>query len=548
EVTGPYGAGTVYTLPSANLPLIRMGIALKATRLGQLLAGLIGSARTGKDAPGVWRGLEMFLESQVRADATDLEAVYRNYEKNLRDISRVARKGGARVLFSTVGSNLKDSPPFASLHRPDLTEAQLKEWDGIYAQGVEHESAGDYTEAVKRYLAAAEIDDRYADLHFRLGRCYWAKGEYDNATDRYIRALDLDTLRFRADTRINSIVRDVAGIGTDKGIYLADAAKAFEDSSDHQTPGEELFYEHVHLNFEGTYLLAKTIFEQVQKIVPQQWATRQAVGESTILSQAECAARLAYTDWDKHTSADRILNGFIRKPPFTNQLYQRERLTRMSRDVETLKSNLTPETLALSSQQYRQAIEDQPGDWRLYWKYGKLLAEGLRDYRGAAEQFRVVRRLVPHSHLGHTAMGAVLRGLGDYENMIAEYLKAIKLKADSADSHYYVGWGYRKQGKTDLAEQYYSEAIRLQPDYVPACNDLAEILYRKGKLDEAVATYRRGLIFSPDSPILHGNLGMFLSKQGHTDEAIRELRKALELDPASAKIRKMLESVSKTRD
>ena len=43
EVTGPYGAGTVYTLPLANLSVIRTGIALKATRMGQLLTNLADS-------------------------------------------------------------------------------------------------------------------------------------------------------------------------------------------------------------------------------------------------------------------------------------------------------------------------------------------------------------------------------------------------------------------------------------------------------------------------------------------------------------------------
>ena len=38
EVVGPYGAGTVFSPISSSLPLIRMGIALKATRLGQLLS------------------------------------------------------------------------------------------------------------------------------------------------------------------------------------------------------------------------------------------------------------------------------------------------------------------------------------------------------------------------------------------------------------------------------------------------------------------------------------------------------------------------------
>lgn len=548
EVTGPYGAGTVYTPPSGNLPIIRMAIALKATRLGQLLAGMVKSMGTGSSAPRVWRGLEMFLANQVRADAPALEAVYRNYEKNLQDISRVARKSGAKILFSTVGSNLKDSPPFASLHRPDLTNAELKEWDGAYHQGVERESAGDYAEAIERYLAAARIDDRYADLQFRLGRCHWARGGYDQARDRYIQARELDTLRFRADARINSIIRDVADNKTNKGVYLADAAGTFEENSDHETPGEELFYEHVHLNFDGTYLLAKTILEQVQRMVPQEWTKREDADKRPVPTRDECATRLAYTDWDKHAAADKILDGFIKKLPFTNQLYQRERVERMEQDVEALKITLTPEVLARSAAEHRWAIQKSPGDWRLHWKYGKLLTESLKDYQAAAEQYRLVQKLVPHSHLGHTAMGAVSRGLGDLDKVIAEYLEAIRIKPTSIDAHYYVAWAYYKQGKIDLAQEYYSKTRRLQPAYVPAYNDMAEILYRQGKVGEAIEICREGLLFSPKSSILHGNLGMLLNRLGRKDEAVKELRIALELDPNSGKIRKMLDAVLRTQN
>jgi len=187
EVTGPYGAGTVYTRPSVNLSLVRLGIALKGTRLGQLLAGVVESAGAAKGTPKVWRGLEMYLDNQVRADSPNLEAVYANYEKNLRDIGHVARKGGAEIVFCTVASNLKDCPPFASLHRSDLTAAEREEWRDIYGQGVELESTGDHAGAVERYLSAAQIDPLYADLQFRLGRCYWAQGEYEKAI-----ALNLD--------------------------------------------------------------------------------------------------------------------------------------------------------------------------------------------------------------------------------------------------------------------------------------------------------------------------------------------------------------------
>lgn len=541
EVTGPYGAGTVYTKPSVNLPLVRLSIALKGTRLGQLITGLFESVGTGKGGPKIWRGLEMFLDNQVRAGSTNLQAVYRNYEQNLRDISQAARKCGADIIFCTVGANLKDCPPFASLHRPDLTDAEKKEWQEIYEQGIKHESADDYAGAVERYLTAGEIDDAYADLHFRLGRCYWAEGEYEKARLRYVKARELDTLRFRADNRINEAIRKVAGSKVDEGVYLADTAGFLEQNSPHNTTGEELFYEHVHLNFKGTYLLAEAIYDQLRKIVPQKASQR------PLLSEAECAERLAYTGWDRHEAAVRILDGFIRKPPFTNQLYHQDQVKQMEQNIESLKVHLTPEALETAAAEYRRAIAGAPEDWVLHWKYGKLLAEDLKEYPAAAEQYRLVQRLVPHSHQGHTAMGAVYRGMGDLDSAIAQYQEAIRIKPTCIEAHYYLAWAYMKQNKMDLAKEYFSRTIQLQPDYMPAYNDLAEILYRRGRIDEAIETCRRGLVFSPNSSLLHGNLGMLLNMKGRREEAIKELRIALDLDPDSARIRQLLDAVLEAR-
>jgi len=545
EVTGPYGTGTVYTLPLANLSVIRIGIALKATRLGQLLTSLLELVGAEKDLPKVWRGLEMFLNNQVRADDPHLETVYQNFQRNLKDIRHIACKSGTKIIFCTVGSNLKDSPPFASLHRLDLTEMERRKWDEIYHQGAEHELAGDYAEAVERYLAAAQIDDCYADLQFRLGRCYWAMAEYDKAREKYIRALELDTLRFRADTRINKIIRDVARDKAAESIYLVDIASVFEKNSPHETPGEELFYEHVHLSFKGTYLLAKTVFEQAQKILPPDWTKRQKANKHPILTKAECAERLAYTDWDRHVIADRILSGFIKEPPFTNQLYHEELVRQMEQNLEALRIYLAPEALGRAAVQYRQAIQKAPSDWRLRWKYGKLLTEGLKDFQAAAEQYRLVQKCLPHSYVGCTALGAVSRGLGDLDEVIAQYLEAIRIKPTCGDAHYYVAWAYQKQGRMDKAKEYYSKTLRLQPDYMPAYNNLAEILYRQGRVDEGVEVYRKGLLFVPDSSILHCNLSVLLNRQGHRREAIKEIQTALQIDPNSTKIRKVLESILK---
>ena len=547
EVVGPYGAGTVFAPLAPYLSLIRAGIALKATRLGQLLTNLLELAGADTNRPTSWRGLEMFLEEQIRVDDRRIETVYQHFERNLKDISRIACKSGARIIFCTVGSSLKDCPPFASLHRSSLTETEKKKWDEIYQQGVAYETAGKYAEAVGRYLVAAEIDDCYADLQFRLGRCYWAMGEYEKARDKYIKARELDTLRFRADNRTNEIIRDVAGEKNVEGVYLVDAVKISEKNSPHEVPGEELFYEHVHLNFKGTYLLAKTIFEQVEQILPK-WVRIQKADKRSFLTGAQCAQRLTYTDWDRYRVTDKVLNSFIKKAPFTNQLYHEELVGLMEQTVKTLKVNLTADVLQEAAAQYRRAIQNDTKDWYLHYKYGKLLAEDLKNYRSAAEQFRLVQDYFPHSYTGYNALGSVLRGLGDLDGAIDQYLKVIRIKPTCAEAHYYLGLMYQRQGQFDKAVKYYSKAVRLQPDGVPACNNLGEILFQQGKIDEAVKVCRKGLLYAPGSAILHCNLGVLLNKQGRRSEAIKELRTALQIDPNSAKIRRVLQAILNKRN
>src|ERR1035438_5025937 len=119
EVVGPFGPGTVLTPWDLSLPAIRARIALNSTRLGQLAAKAAGG---GRNNAAEWRGMEMFLERQMRAESPQMRPVYENFAANLRDIDAVARRSGSQVLISTVATNLKDCAPFASLHREGIRQ------------------------------------------------------------------------------------------------------------------------------------------------------------------------------------------------------------------------------------------------------------------------------------------------------------------------------------------------------------------------------------------------------------------------------------------
>jgi len=544
EVVGPYGAGTVFSSFSRNLSLIHAGIAIKGTRLGQLLTNLLESMRADKDRLQVWRGMEMNVDRQVPVNDARLQTVYGHFQRNLEDIVRAGRKAGAKVILCTVGSNLKDNPPFGSLHPADLSPAYSERWQAAYQKGINHETAGDYDKAVESCLAAAEIDDGYADLQYRLGKYNWAVADYQKARERYIQARDMDTLRFRADSRTNQIIRDVVRHDNNKGLYLVDAVKMFDQNSPHATPGEELFHEHVHLNFHGNYLLAKMVFEQVEKILPNRLGNPRRA-ERPFVTEIECARHLAYTDWDRHKIADEVVNGFLKKPPFTNQLYHDERVKEMEQNLTALKVSLTPDALKEVSAQFRGAIEQDSNDWILRDRYALLLLEDIKDPKSALEQYRLVAKSLPHSYLGQYNVATALFELGDFQGAIVQYNRAIRIMPTSGYAHYRLASAYQKIDDINKAIKHYSEAIRWRPDLVPAYNNLAEIRMRRQEVDKAIEICRKGLRFSPNSALLHCNLGVLLNQQNRRDEAIEEIRKASELDPNSARIRKILQAVSR---
>ena len=542
EVVGPYGAGTVFSTMSSSLSVIRLGIALKATKLGQLITNLLESASAG-NSPKIWRGMGMFLDKQVRAADASLGIVYQHFRRNLQDIRILACKNGIKIIFCTVPCNLKDSPPFASLHRPDLTDTDKERWDGIYQRGVQCETGGNYDEAVKLYLQAAEIDDHYSDLQFRMGRCYWEMGEYEKARDKYVLARELDTLRFRADSRINKIIRDTAGSKTADGVYLVDAVRLFDKNCPHQTPGEELFYEHVHMNFKGNYLLAGAIFQQVEKILPERIKSYRAA-ESSFPTEAECDQDLAYTDWDRCNIAEKVLNDYIKQAPFTNQLYHNQRIKRMEQEINALKAAISPEVVNEVEAGYRRAIEQTPSDFWLHWKYGQLL-EDLGKSGAAAAQYHLVLDSIANHYEALAVLGLLYGKEGDLDAAINYNLQSVRIYPPFPESHFNLGFAYHMKKDYDKAVEHYSWVVRLLPDRAEAHNNLGLVLFQQGKVAEAIKAYRNGLKFVPDSLDLHYNLGIVLEEKGQIDDALKELNAALQIDPDSPKVRKVLNAIKR---
>src|ERR1017187_9393662 len=378
EVVGPYGPGTALTSSAMSLPVIRSSIFARSTRLGQLLTKVGTQKRE-------WGGMEMFLDKQVPARSPLMAHVYANFESNLRDTIAIARGSGARVIVATVATNLKDCAPFASLHREDLGQNALRSWSVLVQQGSDLETARSYADALKAYLSAAQIDDQYAELEFRIARCLWMLGDYRAAREHFLRSRDLDTLRFRADSKINDINRSVAA--SSPGVELVDADEIFAKESPNGIVGSELVYEHVHMTPEGNYLLARAMFLQIASKLPAETGQAPSLQEgdisSHISSQTECEQLLAFTRHDRLRIAREMLER-LQKPPFTTQLNHSDQVLRL-----TIKADAPDERPDETVAEYQWAIRKKPDDRILHYNFGLFLFDYNRT--AAAEQLRMSR-------------------------------------------------------------------------------------------------------------------------------------------------------------
>jgi hypothetical protein len=142
EVVGPFGPGSVATGTMPPLAFIRASWWIRGTRIAQLLARTMRWSGWDRDAFKAWRGMEMFAGKTVSAEDPRLKKVYANFETNLRDMVKVARGSGIKVVVSTVAVDLRDSAPFASLHRSALSRPGITAMATSIRSGEDRDGVG----------------------------------------------------------------------------------------------------------------------------------------------------------------------------------------------------------------------------------------------------------------------------------------------------------------------------------------------------------------------------------------------------------------------
>jgi tetratricopeptide (TPR) repeat protein len=508
EVVGPYGAGTVLTAAAPPLPLVRAAIAVRATRVGQLVwtAARAAGSRLGRArAPGAWHGMEMFLEQQVRRGDAALERTYRNYEANLADTCRLARRAGVPVVLSTVAVNLRDCGPFASAHAVSLAPADRARSDAHFAQAARLEGEGRWLEAADLLQRAASIDPEHAETAYRLGRCEERLGRDAEARKHLALARDLDTLRFRADTRTNAIVRDVAR--REAGVRLVDAEETLAAASPHGAPGSGAFLDHVHLTLHGQYLLGLALLEQVREALPD-GVRRRGAGRS-VPGEDELARRLVYTDLDRYRIAE-TMQQRLREAPFTNQPDHAEHVKRFADEIALLRSRGGEGAVDAAVSEYERALASGRAHWSVRERYATI-EKRVGNLAAAATQWEILARQLPQYPAFQLQLARALRELGRFAEARAALQKVLEYLPDAPVTLVEVARLELVQGRVSDAASAARRAVSLDPFDANALTVLAASLCPRHpcaprERSEAIGLLRRALEIAPESEVVRRDL------------------------------------------
>jgi tetratricopeptide (TPR) repeat protein len=536
EMVGPYGAGTIFGPQSPRLSLIRASLAVKATKTGQLLEQLLGRMGASASAQKSWGGMNMFKNQQLRSNDPSRLRTYDNFAGNLEAILQAGRKAGVPVILSTIASNLKDCPPFASLHRSDLGESQKADWERYFNAGVMLEKNGHMDAALKFYARAAAIDPEFAELHFRKATCELALTNATVARSGFQLARDNDALAFRADTRINQIIIRSAERQARDSVILVNADEALATSLPEGILGEELFYEHVHLNFAGNYRLAKLVAEKIVRQLPAAISSR---GKPEWASAEFCDRRLAVSLWDRHRVWQANFSRVSEKP-FTEQLNDVPRAKRYLARLEQFRSQMNEEAQQQARTMYREALAAAPDDPGLRGNYAQVLGE-FGDFAAAGKEQERVCELLPQSPAAFYKAGVLLVRQNVMDRAAEQFKHALALRADYVPALNELGLILANQQKVAEAEQCFLNAIQINPGYMESHINLGFTKQSGGgQMAEALSQYQLAARLQPEGPAAYFSKGVASASERRSADAVKLFQTAVWMNPSFWQARYLL--------
>lgn len=486
EFYGAYGAGS--RVPMAGSPaLTRLALDLLKFKTFLLLRDGYFAARRAvwpSAAPADNATLmgQMVGEQIIPYRSPLYEQARATYRDNLERIIAVASANRVPIVVSTLVSNLKDHPPFEAVFGDRSDEQTRATWRHLVGTGDMLARMGNLAAAADKFRQATGTDSLHAEAYFKLGRVLYDQARYSEAYAAFVRAKDLDALRFRMTEEFQE---DLLKVCAEHGVPVARVDSSFAAHSAHGILGNELILEHLHPNINGYFLMAKTWCRTIMQsdvLVPH-GAWRLDLDKTD-----EEYMKLSTASPFDSTAGKLKIDLLMRKWPF--QKVEQPFTYRPSNFVEEIAYRYVQGGIAWSDARYALA--------EAYAHAG--------EFDRARNECRAVAKVIPFSYNPLLRIADYYAREGRMADAKAAYWQCVNTE-DNPFGRVKLGWRYLEEEKPDSALRQLQLAFeineraheRLTLQGQASARYLLAVAYAKlGNLAEAKHQIERALAIQPD--------------------------------------------------
>lgn len=504
-----YGALGVASIEKAggNHYIVNLILHLRELRLTQLLSNLYekikGSPLTGS---GGTRMKLMVADEQIPYDSKLFKRGIEQFQSNIDKTLNLLNKYKIPVFISNLVCNEKDLKPFVSIA---VDSIRYPGFEDKFRSGSEALRKNDFPLAARLLREANAMYNANALCNYYLGKVEYELGDFTQAKEYFVRAKDLDGLRFRAPEQLNKIIRQLCT--KYPTAHLVDTKASFEKWSDNHIIGNELILEHVHPNLMGYAIMSDVFYETIKK------ENLITADKEEVLTFKQLLKDMPITRVDSLSGLYRIFN--LKKSwPFKEAL-QHDTIT-----ITTEEEKLAWD-LAIKKINWKDAINNI---YSYYIKNQKL-----------NEARKVMGTLVleyPENPMFYEKAARLSSKLKDYENAIF-YLKGAFKFSPSFDNAKNLSLNYLALDRPVEAIPYIEYAIRINISNL-------DLLTLKSCTEEVIRLKNANLNDSIDVSVLNKIAKAYLKMDNKVGASIY-IKKALIVDSKNIEALSMFSQINK---
>ena len=499
-----FGRSRAFVLGYMKLARLKTFLAVR-----DIVGALKSLGRKSKVPPTATLMERMVAEQSIPLNSPLYRAGVVQFKKNMQAMLDKAAKKNIPVVLSELVSNVSGQAPFISLDEPE---------------------------------SAASVFQKAVELT--------SNGHYELAKKEFIKAKDLDALRFRAPSEFNAVIHD---LGREYNAPVAAMDSAFQAVSPHGLIGNDLMIDHLHPNIKGYFIMADAFFATIIKsgLIPKSPHPQAPV--------SQLQHSWGYTRLDSLCgilSIDVLKGGWPFKPHSarntaladfqTNDVV--EEVAKQVIKYDNVSIRKGHEILAenfekagdrdAALKEYKALVALKVWSALPYLKVGEMLVK----YKDVARVPELIQQslLFDASPLSYILLGEARNETAQYYDAIAAFEHALKLGAAQTDPHIMIGLlrAYASTGQVEKEKEIQRLLNKARPgkNSGGGASNLDQLLQtaenhiREKKYASAQSELEKSLTIR-ETGLAHMLLGQILLQKRQAAEAIDHFEKARRMDP-----------------